>query len=459
MRLIFPLLLLFIVGCKVDPSQSIDTVKDVEKVVSSRYQFPKFTISNPENVFVFSDSKDQILETKKMSRIYVDKNSFVDLNGNDVQGNIELVFKEYHSTGEILASKLPMVFKSESGEVQDFESAGMFEITANQDGKALKLKPNKTIQVDLISDNKRAFNFYDFNEKEMVWNEKDTDCKPIANQVKLDLIKERDSLTTVKLEKPRKPIELSEKDEIFDININFDEYQEISDLNGVMWKITEPDDSIRKKAKSVLFEKKFNSVRLEPLETDDLEFKLVFIQNKDSLAFMAAPVMKGKLLSKQKEKYKSMIASITSNAKKLNRIQDQIKREKDMLRSFNVDQLAIYNYDIQFKDENAIPILANFTFDGAENSELDEVSVYLIPSSKKVVVQYTKDTFEKFSINPKENNKIIAVLPNNQVYYLSNKDIHDLNLEDFRQKKKEIRLKKYSKIGESSKLDELIAKI
>ncbi len=421
----------------------------------------EFSISFPENRYLVSVSKEQVLITKKNSKITVPKNAFEFFDGKKVTGEVEIKFSEYHTQGEIIASKIPMVYKSEEGEFQDFESAGMFEIRAYQKGEELKLTKEKKIKVDLMTSNNGAFNFYNLDENRLNWNLIDSKCLPIENKEIATIKAELDSIAKKELKKPKKPVEMKGDDKVFDINLDYDKYPNLRDLNGVMWKNTEKDLEKKELVNSKFFKKSYKFLRLEPLENEELEYKMVFVDGKDSITFTASPVFKGKLLSLQKEKNKALIEAINISVKRENRLQDQLKRENELLRTFNVDQMGIYNYDRQFKDRKAISILANFTFEGSNSLlEMDEVSVYLIPSSKNVVIKYTKETFQLFAINPNENNKLIAILPNNEVFYLSNNDIHKLNILNFKDQKLDIQLKKYKKdVKEAKQLDELIASI
>ena len=457
----FIIILIALVSCESKSSKNTNKISQVNGQEDDKYELPRFSITVPKNNFTFDGSEAQVLTTEKRSKIYVPKNAFVDKKGKNIKGKVDLIFTEYQTQGEIIASKLPMKFRDDKGEQHDFESGGMFEIRAYQEGKELDLKKGETIRVDLVSTNNGAFNFYDLNQTDLAWNLKDTDCKPIANKILQTLKAEKDSLKNLTNIKPKKPIELKTDDKLFDINIDFEKYENLTDLNGVMWKITETDEVKKEAVNNRLFKRRYDCVRLEPLDNEFLEFKLFFIDNRDTIAFKGAPVLKGKLLSKQKEKYKDLIASIKKNVLKENKLQDQIQRESELLRSFNVDQLGIYNCDRFMDDPNRIALNADFQYEGADPStDLSDVNVYLIPSAKKVVIRYTHHYFEHFGINLKENNKLIAVLPNNEVYYLSNKDIHALDLASRKNEKFTFHMKKFkTTIKEANQLDELIAKI
>lgn len=458
--LLITLASLLLIGCNTEVNKGQkDSPDNIQKPVASIDESPKFNIEVPLNQFQFSDSKDQVLLTEKNTRIYVSKNSFEDKNGEDVVGEVEIVFKEYHTTGEIIASKIPMEYQDETGAKGAFESAGMFDIRAYQDGNDLILKKGKTIRVDLNSEESGPYNFYNYSENDLAWVEKDSKCLPVKNQVKVQLLSEIDSLVNLPKVKPKKPIAYKKGDPLFDMNIDYLKYPGFRDLNGVMWKITDTSETKKNFANKHLFNKEYEMLRAEPLENENLEFDLFFTYKKKVISVRAAPVMQGKLLSKQKKKYKDLIKTMTENAKRENAIQDQLKRENDLLRTFNVDKLGIYNYDLLYKDPRYIPVAANFKFEGYTEELQDEMCVYLIPANKKVVARFTKSTFKNFCINPRDNNKLIAILPNNEVYYLSNTDIRRMNLEQFENKPVDIVLKKFKKVGKAEQLDDLIASL
>ena len=65
-----------------------------------------------------------------------------------------------HTIPEILASGIPMRYDS-AGVKQSFESAGMIEIKGIQNGKEIKLKQNKKIEINMASQKKGdRFNLY-----------------------------------------------------------------------------------------------------------------------------------------------------------------------------------------------------------------------------------------------------------------------------------------------------------
>ncbi len=418
-----------------------------------------FQIETPTNKFVISINKSQVLVTLKNSRITVPANAFIDKLGKEVEGKIELVFKEYQTVGEILASEIPMVYTNPNGEKENFESAGMFEIRAFQGKEELRLKPNKTIKVELSSSDNGQYNFYQLNDQHQNWSINKENCLPVPNDYRQSMQNELDEMDNAVLDEPKKPIDYNPNQPVFDINQDFNNNQELKDFNGVMWQPTEGDINKSKQMYEKVVSKQIEFFKMEPADNENLEFVLKFISTTDTILFKAAPILKGRLLSQQKDKNEKLIKGLIASAKKHKNITDQIKRESELLRTFDVAELGIYNYDRQFKDPNAIMIDALLAFEGiSEPQDLEFVSIYLIPSSKRVVIKYTEETFHSLAINPKENNKLVAVLPDNTVFYFSNKDFHELNL--FDKKKVKIQMNKYEKVVNDVKvLDDLISSL
>jgi|GEM_PF-1388466 len=463
------LLIALAVSCKniSEETKNASNQNDIDnsKLAISRFGEALFDISVPENKFIFQTNQSQILVTDKMSRIYIPKNTFVDKNGGLISGKVELVFKEYQSIGEIIASEIPMIWKDpKTGVEYDFESDGMFEIQAYQNDQELFVKKGKEIQVDLVANSRKDFNFYSIESRNSDWQLIETNCKALPNAIKNDLNDQLIESKSVVLEKPRKPVEYKKGDQLFDVNMsgtNREHDFKLDEFNGVMWKLTETNDSILEAFNAFRKQKSFKQVRFEPIETEFLEYRLYFLsEGNKEISFDGAPVFQGKLLSNQKEKYKEMIAKMAQKARKDKELKEQINRESDLLRRFNLDKMGIFNYDIQFKDDNNTRLLASFSFDGLiDTTEIKHMNVYLVPEDVNVVVRYEKNTFQNFAINLRRRNTLLAIASNNQIYYLSDGDIKRLNLAQFKNKDVEINLKKYKIVKDAKEIDDLISKL
>lgn len=97
-------------------------------------------------------------------------------DGSQVTGTYQLRYREFRDQAEIAFSGIPMTY-SEKGELMNFNSAGMYELRAEQNGKELSLQ--KPIVVDFnCTDQIERLDFYALDDDKGEWVKKN----PIAFQ-------------------------------------------------------------------------------------------------------------------------------------------------------------------------------------------------------------------------------------------------------------------------------------
>ena len=102
---------------------------------------------NPAEELVFNNENDSVYALPSGSSIEIPKDALVDDKGNPIKGEVNISFNEFHTKGEIMMSKLPMTYKDSV-----FESAGMFTINANCEGRPVFIDSKKPIKVNIASD-------------------------------------------------------------------------------------------------------------------------------------------------------------------------------------------------------------------------------------------------------------------------------------------------------------------
>ncbi len=85
------------------------------------------------------------------TKVVVPPAAFVDENGDPVEGEINIHYKEYHDFVDFFLSGIPMDYDS-AGTKYVLESAGMMEIFAEQNGKRLEVAPDKKIDIEMVSE-------------------------------------------------------------------------------------------------------------------------------------------------------------------------------------------------------------------------------------------------------------------------------------------------------------------
>ena len=122
-----------------------------------------------ESFAVKADRKSKLKYSSSGSKIKIPENAFMDKDGNDIQGDVELKYREFHDAVDIFVSGIPMNYDSAGVEYQ-FESAGMMEILAFQDGEPVFIKPGKEIKIEMVSNYEgEHFNLYELDPANENW--------------------------------------------------------------------------------------------------------------------------------------------------------------------------------------------------------------------------------------------------------------------------------------------------
>jgi hypothetical protein len=164
---------IFIFACQEQPESS--ETHDVKKAV------PTFEIAPPvqeftpfEEFFSIDNTKDTVLISDHGSFIHIPSNCFVGEDGQPAT-DVEIEFTEYSNPADIVFSGIPIEFVTANGN-ETFQSAGMCEINAKSAGKQVSIVNGKGIDIGLKN---RAqdpdYNLYYFNREKGEWVEKEKD--------------------------------------------------------------------------------------------------------------------------------------------------------------------------------------------------------------------------------------------------------------------------------------------
>jgi hypothetical protein len=109
---------------------------------------------------VNADKGGTIKHTKSNSKIIIPQKAFVNKQGQDIVGDVEIRYREFHNQADIIASGIPMAYDS-AGVKSQLESAGMLDIRGYQDNEPVFIKPDKTITVEFESQHPQdKYNMY-----------------------------------------------------------------------------------------------------------------------------------------------------------------------------------------------------------------------------------------------------------------------------------------------------------
>lgn len=424
--------------------------------VASTAALPLFKTNLEE--FQLRGNHARLIRTEKGTRIHVPSKAFVNkVSGDPVKGDVVLTFNEYHTHGELLSSGIPMVHTTPEGDTINFESAGMFDVRAFQDGNELELAEGKEIEVEFANDAEEIFEFYAFNEVEKSWILTESECNPVVNPY---IAKQRMELEKLEEEMPATPkklINYKKGDPLFDVKRYGSQDEALDALNGVYWKFTGDSTQIDPSKNNATFNKTYNFVQLINIDSSDIrEYDMVFRGENEEVIVRAAPIFQGKLLTRENARMARILSQIEYAMRFKAQLEVEMAQEKAFMRTMKVSKMGIYGYHRRLNDEKAIPFIAEFTFDGEVKNEA--FTIYLLPLEKRCVIKYKLKAFDEFRINPFETNRLIAVFPNKTIYVLSAAEIRKMNLARKTLGSKVVfDLKKYGELIETAEeLDDVI---
>lgn len=364
------------------------------------------------------------LTTVTGSTIEIPADAFVDANGNPIEGEVTIQFREFHDATDIIASGIPMHNPADDSYM---ETAGMFEIKGQQAGKEIFVKGDKNIHVNLASFNEGDdFNFYELSPKDCSWEDKGTAASTpnTEKENQLKLIKQ-----TIEKAKGRKPrCRKDVENYVFELEVNYGRFAELKAYKDVLWEYAAIGPDPEKE--TWVFETNWDDVAIEQ-RTDGL-YDLKLTKGDDSKSFTTTvrPILGDK-------DYKKALAKFNANkGKEIARIIEkqearraQLNQQANINRAFQVNGFGIFNWDI-WKSPSRVrcqpEIMVNQSVD-AINSQ--NFSYFLIASRGRSVVRYSSSTIHKFSFNPNEKNSFLAIGPDGAVAVFTAEDFNQLDID------------------------------
>jgi hypothetical protein len=354
------------------------------------------------------------------TRIMVPEKAFVDAKGKLITEPVELKYREFHTQADIIASGIPMVYDS-AGQTCNFESAGMFDINAFAGSTPVFIADNKNLSVEMASFKPGDdFNFYYYDPQSNNW-----ECQ---GRKTAETNREKQEEIKVLAETPDLPVMPEKVDKntpVFNLDVNYSLYPELKEFDGIMWRFAGMNPKQNPDNNPWLFEEDWKYVELNALDKEKALYKLHLNAGNRAFETVVKPVLKGadyeKALAKFKLKMGSYEQAITIRKQEVDRLQ----RQADLVRSFEVSQFGIYNWDRIYKQPLAVPVTANFEFD--KKVDKNAMTVYLISGKDRAVVTYYPGSENMFCYNPKDRNCLLAVLPGDKLAIFDNNEFEKLD--------------------------------
>lgn len=345
--------------------------------------------------FTINTQKESVIATESGSEIQIPADAFVDVNGNPILGEVDIIWKEFHTIGDQLLSNINMSYDS-AGVQYPFISGGMFDINGAQNGVPIYIAEDKTLQVDLISKSaQKKFNFYQQDPNSGAWTYVTTaNGKPTAKVAE----------QTEKLD----PNTTTNEAQIFDAQPkNIADFEELNPKEIAAWQVVKPIES-----------KELNTIKnythscyLNPNRKDGV-YQMTFVGKKDTLTCAVLP-------------YTFKQAAIDTKANK--KIFDKQKTERneaqearaafpEHVRSIPISSFAVYNWDVCARMSTPQTFYANFNIEKGF-TDIDDLKIALVCLSDNYQVQlFATGENKKFTFDSSKKNTIVAIDLDNKIY-------------------------------------------
>lgn len=397
---------------------------------STQQAFAQLAVEEPfeevrleaEVLLIEDPSQPSIHELPSGTVIKVPANAFADAGGETVATPVQLSFREFHNAAEIIASGIPMRIPKAEGEEDWLQTAGMFEIDGSSEGQPVEIAEQKAIEVGLLSREGGEYDFWIFDGQAGRWANQGAAESPQKDLMALAEIEtEVKELRSKTARRPIEPMPTPEEEKLIFTDLDIKNCPELAGKNPLALTYAGKDE----KADPInnewitdhgIWRKK----SLEPTGKKGV-YQLTLLGN-EAYRIPVKLALQGKNLEQARQEYQKALASYQADVALLQDAEALLAQQAAFRRTVEVASFKIYNYDALWKKENAVPLMADFRFEGFPAAVNRYVTVYLVTGDNRVVVGLPQKDWGKLRISPDADNKLIAVLPGDKVAIFSQSD-------------------------------------
>ncbi|MBS1685931.1 MAG: cell envelope integrity protein TolA [Bacteroidetes bacterium] len=400
------------------------------------------------------------------SQLHVPAGAFRTSDGKNVSGKVTLRYREFHDQKDIFLSGIPMTYDS-AGQQYVFESAGMMEITAWQNGKELTANPDKPIEVKMVSNTAEdRYNTYYLDTTERKWvNLNKTNLMPVppmpsadaSAEAALGLAAAKPDPVVIKSEQEFKkaaaavkeaerekpmPIARADKDKTkFHIVVDANEFPEIAMYQNVRFQVKDELNFDKKTAKT-----EWEDVKLKKL--NGLDYQIEFVKGNRKMEVVATPVVEDKDLPAAQKLYDSKFALYQAKLTQRKQAEEKARKEYEakaqamkekmdkaiaeaevrerqyqatlgktqlVYRTLSIYRFGTYNCDSPVSWPREASVVASLESESGE--KLDLACLNLIEKDRNAVFPYQpgKGECRNFRFNPSKDNVLWAMTMDNKL--------------------------------------------
>ena len=364
-----------------------------------------------EELVVEDPAKETTFVLSSGTKITIPANVLVNESGEVITESVTLGFTEYREAAEIIASGIPMSVRQEDGSKEWMQTAGMFQVRAINAKHPINIAEGKAFQVSFVSAVEGEYDFWSYDEEDQNWiNEQAAVAGEPVSQA--EAVAELKQLKQSVGAPPVAP-ELEEGNILGFTDLDVSHIPALKGKSPLMLVYVGNDPA---KApmnnqwinKATWFKKKIHATKTSGVyELTLLGDSLYSIKVRQALV--------GADLEMAKEQYAAKLAQYEAKLAAVKEKEAEVELVRNFRRTMRIQRFGLYNYDILWKQEDAVPLMADFDFDDLPEEAKKATIIYLVTGEGRVVVQLPSYDWGKLRVDLNADNKMLAVLPNNKV--------------------------------------------
>jgi hypothetical protein len=358
-----------------------------------------------------------IIEAATGTTLHVPADCFQRADGSR-PSTIEFKWREMHNAVSILQSGIPMEVAGTNGD--HLQSAGMIEMRAFENGSELIVKQNREIEIELAayrpSDGYSLYNL----EKNKQWNVKDT-FQTIENKRKKKKIADIQSQLQVK--------DSASEDFVFMLDGDTSFQPTLKPFIDIQWKLV---DDLKKREIANALRQDWNRILLKTINSKKLVYQITLVLNvanydddslKQTISFLATPLLDGKTGKRaMKKEMEKKMEEYSFQEKQLLTELDRLQQQANLLNTFKVQNMGVYNIDKLMKFESVITHI-QFDFETLLTGREADQNVYMVLEEENSVIGYNKSNWKNMSIPSKAPFHFVAVLPHSKLAIVTYEEV------------------------------------
>jgi|GEM_PF-2322534 len=334
--------------------------------------------------------------------ITVPKGIFVDGKGKKVKGKVDIQYREFHDACDVILSGITMKYDND-GEIEDFQTAGMMEIRGSQAGSPVYIAEGESLEIQMASFTPDDdYNLY-FLDPEKGWED-------IG---KADLGENKDKKRGLQKvanlpEKPRQPVMATAKDGGIGLQVDYDEYPELKPFKNLKWQAI---DQAYADENEWALTKTWSSVKLEEVDAENLEYRLVFGHRKGKFELDVTPMFSKEDHAKEMKRFEKKLARYEKIKQDRKQKLEVLGAQADLRRTFKIAGFGIYNCDRYLRSPVTITLDLDLELPMDKVLTESEMQFFHITGNNRAVLPYAWKDLEEFNYFPGDENYIVLLLP------------------------------------------------